>query len=70
MNETQNGIGESPNSLAVGASVKDVVTVDAKLCYGAAEDGTAVLYRLRAFLQEAARLFPTFCLGEDLTPRG
>ncbi len=69
MPETASGARECPHSIAVNTSVKGIVTVDAKLYYADDMDATAVLYRLRALLEEAARAFPTFALDSDLLPR-
>ncbi|HEY3265968.1 MAG TPA: hypothetical protein VGM37_03510 [Armatimonadota bacterium] len=70
MPETQGSNRECPHSVGVSTSVKGVITVDVKQYYADPEEGLQALYRLRAILEEAARVFPTFCLNEDLTPKG
>ena len=69
MNETQNTQRECPHSINITTSTKGVVTVDVKQYYASETDGLTTLTRLKTLMQEAARLFPTFCLGEDLMPR-
>lgn len=69
MNETLNTQRECPHSISIATSTKGVVTVDVKQYYAIETDGITTLTRLETLMKEAARLFPTFCLNEDLTPR-